>query len=349
MMLDLDEKICQPHELSQRLSTLPRPLVFTNGVFDIMHRGHVQYLAQARALGASLVVGLNTDSSVRLLGKGANRPYNSEYDRAMMLAALSSVSMVTFFDDKTPMNLIQEIRPDIYVKGGDYDMAMLPEAHFVCETGGQAIAIEFTPGYSTTAFLQRVKQTEALPQAMQRVVFLDRDGVINRDKSYVGRWSDFEFMPNAIEGLKRFQDAGFALVIVTNQSGIARGYYTEEDYAKLTARMLAELKRQGIHVTAAYHCPHHPQGVVSSLAVECACRKPLPGLMIQAANDLAISLPHAILVGDRLSDIQAARAANLQAAYLIVEEGGHWTSNSHEPVDGVFPDLLACAKALTGG
>lgn len=349
MMLDLNEKICQPHELSQRLSTLPRPLVFTNGVFDIMHRGHVQYLARARALGASLVVGLNSDSSVRLLGKGADRPYNSEYDRAVMLAALSSVSMVTFFDDKVPMNLIRDIRPDIYVKGGDYDMALLPESHFVCETGGQAIAIEFTSGYSTTSFLQRVKHSEAVPSATNRVVFLDRDGVINRDKSYVGRWSDFEFMPNAIEGLKRFQDAGYALVIVTNQSGIARGYYTEEDYAELTARMLAELKLQGIHLKAVYHCPHHPEGVMTSLAVECACRKPRPGLLIQAANDLAISLPHAIMVGDRLSDIQAARAANLQAAYLIVPEGGHWSSNPDEPVDGVFPDLLACAKALTCG
>jgi rfaE bifunctional protein nucleotidyltransferase chain/domain len=349
MMLDLDEKICQPHELSQRLSMLPRPLVFTNGVFDIMHRGHVQYLARARALGASLVVGLNTDSSVRLLGKGADRPYNSEDDRAMLLAALSSVSMVTFFDDKTPMNLIQDIRPDVYVKGGDYDMAMLPEAHFVCETGGQAIAIEFTPGYSTTSFLHRVRQTEELPSETRRTVFLDRDGVINRDKSYVGRWSDFEFMPNAIEGLKRFQDAGYALVIVTNQSGIARGYYTEEDYAELTALMLAELKLQGVHITAVYHCPHHPEGVVTSLAVKCACRKPLPGLLVQAANDLAIFLSHAILVGDRLSDIQAARAANLQAAYLIVQEGDHWSSNPHEPVDGVFPDLLTCAKALTGG
>lgn len=344
----LEDKICQPAELSQRLASLPRPLVFTNGVFDIVHRGHVQYLERARALGASLVVGLNTDSSVRLLGKGEDRPYNSADDRALLLAALSSVSMVTFFDDQTPMQLIQCIRPDIYVKGGDYDMDVLPESTYVRQTGGQAMAIEFTPGYSTTSLLNRVRKSDQALRLDWRTVFLDRDGVINRDKSYVGRWSDFEFLPNAVAGLKKFQDAGYALVVVTNQSGIARGYYTEDDYAQLTSRMSAELKRQGVHLAAVYHCPHHPEGVLASLAIECACRKPLPGMLLNAAQDLEISLSHAILVGDRMSDIQAARAAKLQAAYLIVQEGSHWSPDANEPVDGVFSDLLACAKALTG-
>lgn len=344
----LAEKICQPEDLSTRLSLLPRPLVFTNGVFDILHRGHVQYLERARALGGSLVVGLNTDASVRLLGKGADRPHNAEQDRAVLLAALSSVSMVTFFDEQTPLRLVQAVRPDIYVKGGDYDMDLLPETRFVRATGGQSIAIEFTPGYSTTSLLQRVSQEENPKRENRRALFLDRDGVINRDNGYVGHWSEFEFMPNAVEGLRVFQQAGYELVVVTNQSGIARGFYTEQDFANLTARMTAELREQGVHLSGIYHCPHHPKGAVPLLTIDCECRKPLPGLLRQAERDLAISLPHSVMVGDRLSDIQAARAAKLRAAFLIVQDGNSWSPDVDHSVDGVFSDLLSCARALTG-
>lgn len=343
----LDEKICPRPDLMNRLAWLPRPWVFTNGVFDIVHKGHVHYLERARGLGGSLVVGLNTDASVRLLGKGDDRPLNTEMDRAALLAALSSVSLVTFFDDKTPLQLIREIGPDIYVKGGDYDMEVLPEAQWVRESGGQALAIEFTPGYSTTSLLDRVRGSRFNARSVRRAVFLDRDGVINLDAGYVGRWSDFQFLPGAVEGLKKFQDAGYALVIVTNQSGLARGYFDEKDYLYLNAQMTAVLRAQGVELDGIYHCPHHPEGVVGKWAVACGCRKPLPGLIIQAATELGICLSDSILIGDRLSDIQAARAAKMQAAYLIVQEGGHWVPDAREPVDGAFPNLSACATALT--
>jgi rfaE bifunctional protein nucleotidyltransferase chain/domain len=110
-----------------RLATLARPLVFTNGVFDVLHRGHVVYLEQARALGASLLVALNTDASARRLGKGPDRPLNNEIDRACVIAALASSSIVTWFDEDTPIELIARVRPDILVKGGDYDMSKLAE------------------------------------------------------------------------------------------------------------------------------------------------------------------------------------------------------------------------------
>lgn len=136
-------------------------MVFTNGVFDLMHRGHATYLAQARALGASLVVALNTDASARRLGKGPDRPLNQEQDRAVMMAALGTVDLVTWFDEDTPLELIQELRPDLIVKGGDYDMARLPETRVVQAYGGQARAIPFVDGYSTTALVARIRQSTA--------------------------------------------------------------------------------------------------------------------------------------------------------------------------------------------
>ncbi|WP_372827955.1 D-glycero-beta-D-manno-heptose 1-phosphate adenylyltransferase [Polaromonas sp.] len=142
-----------------RIAALPRPVVFTNGVFDVLHRGHASYLAHARALGASLVVALNTDASARRLGKGPDRPLNKEGDRAALLAALESVSLVTWFDEDTPLQLIAELRPDILVKGGDYDMDKLAETAVVRSYGGQALAIPFTEGYSTTALVRKIRQT----------------------------------------------------------------------------------------------------------------------------------------------------------------------------------------------
>ena len=154
----LVDKLCSRQSLLARAAQLPRPLVFTNGVFDVLHRGHVMYLAQARALGASLVVALNTDASARRLGKGPDRPLNNDADRACVMAALASTSLVTWFDEDTPLELIRELRPDILVKGGDYDMRKLAETHCVESYGGHALALPFVDGYSTTALVKKIRQ-----------------------------------------------------------------------------------------------------------------------------------------------------------------------------------------------
>lgn len=151
-------KICSRADAPTQLARLPRPWVFTNGVFDILHRGHATYLAQARALGGSLIVALNSDTSARRLGKGPDRPLNPENDRAVLMAALESVSLVTWFDEDTPLELITELRPDILVKGGDYDMQKLAETAVVQAYGGTARAIPFVDGYSTTALVRKIKQ-----------------------------------------------------------------------------------------------------------------------------------------------------------------------------------------------
>ena len=154
------DKLCAPAELAARVARLARPVVFTNGVFDILHRGHVSCLAQARALGASLVVGLNSDASARSLGKGPGRPLNAEADRACVLAALESVSLVVLFDEATSVELLQRVQPQLYVKGGDYDIETLEETRWVRSWGGDARALAFDDGYSTTALVRRIRDPD---------------------------------------------------------------------------------------------------------------------------------------------------------------------------------------------
>ena len=153
-----EAKICLPDRFAERARSLPRPLVFTNGVFDILHRGHVTYLAQARALGASLVVALNSDASVRRLGKGDDRPVNALEDRLAVVAALESVALVTWFDEDTPLARILECRPDHLAKGGDWKPEAIVGAAQVKGWGGQVHSIPFRHDRSTTKLLSRIRR-----------------------------------------------------------------------------------------------------------------------------------------------------------------------------------------------
>jgi D-glycero-beta-D-manno-heptose 1-phosphate adenylyltransferase len=150
-------KIATRRGLASRVAGLPRPMVFTNGVFDILHRGHVTYLDQARALGASLVVGVNTDASARRLDKGPGRPINSLDDRVAVLAALESVSLVVAFDEDTPLVMVLECHPDIIVKGGDYTAANTVGASEVLGWGGRFEALPLLAGRSTTQLVGKIR------------------------------------------------------------------------------------------------------------------------------------------------------------------------------------------------
>lgn len=151
------KKLCQTENLSARIAALPHPLVFTNGCFDVLHLGHVTYLAQARALGASLVVGVNSDASVRRLGKDSDRPINPLQDRMAVLAALESVSLVVPFEDDTPLNLILASRPDVLVKGGDWAPDRIVGSKEVQSWGGSVHSIPFLHERSTTALLNKIR------------------------------------------------------------------------------------------------------------------------------------------------------------------------------------------------
>ncbi|MBC3807144.1 D-glycero-beta-D-manno-heptose 1-phosphate adenylyltransferase [Undibacterium seohonense] len=159
-MPNFESKICEPDQLILRAQQLAHPVVLTNGVFDLLHRGHVTYLAQAKALGASLIVAVNTDASVKRLGKGEERPINTCADRMAVLAALASVDLVVSFSEDTALETVNLARPDIYVKGGDYDMHKIPEGQAVLAYGGTVHAINFEHDRSTTKTLQKLRQSE---------------------------------------------------------------------------------------------------------------------------------------------------------------------------------------------
>lgn len=174
-----------------------------------------------------------------------------------------------------------------------------------------------------------------------KAAFLDRDGVINRDHGYVYRREDFEFLPGAIAGMRRLVRAGFALIVVTNQSGIARGYYKVADFEVLTCWMLNELSRAGAPVLDVYHCAHHPDGVVPGLAKPCNCRKPAPGMLLRARDKYKIDMASSVMIGDRASDMQAARAAGVGRTFLLAPPGTDAVDS-----EAVLSDIPACAAHL---
>ena len=155
---EFEKKIVSPLQLAARLPLLPRPLVFTNGCFDILHRGHVTLLAQARAQGAAMIVALNTDASVKRLGKGDDRPVNPLADRMAVIAALECVSLVTWFDEDTPIERIVECRPDVLVKGGDWPVDKIVGNTEVAGWGGKTVSIPFIHQKSTTALLDKIRK-----------------------------------------------------------------------------------------------------------------------------------------------------------------------------------------------
>ena len=155
--MNFEQKICARTDFPARAAALPRPLVFTNGCFDVLHRGHVTYLAQARDLGAALVVGVNSDASVKRQGKGDDRPLNSQEDRMAVLAALQAVDMVVPFDEDTPLDLILACRPDVLVKGGDWSPDRIVGAREVQGWGGTVHSIPFLHQRSTTALVNKIR------------------------------------------------------------------------------------------------------------------------------------------------------------------------------------------------
>lgn len=175
-----------------------------------------------------------------------------------------------------------------------------------------------------------------------RCIFLDRDGVLNVERGYVHRIEDFEFVARAPEAIARLNKAGWTVVVITNQSGIGRGLYTEADYKKLTAHIQNSLAQFGGHLDAVYHCPHTPDW---NSPYGCSCRKPLPGLIFQAKEQLRLDLCDSVLVGDKISDIEAGRAAGISTCFLV--ESGHSLSCcDRKASDGVFSCLADCVDFL---
>lgn len=174
-----------------------------------------------------------------------------------------------------------------------------------------------------------------------RAAFIDRDGVLNEERAYVHRIEDFVLLPGAVEALRRLQAADYRRVVVTNQSGIARGLYTEADYERLTAQVREQLRAEGVTVDAIEYCPHLPEAPLPQYRRTCECRKPRPGMLLRAIAALDIDPAASFLVGDRLSDIQAGRAARIGRCFLV-RTGYALPDEAVRAADAVYDTLLTC-------
>lgn len=179
----------------------------------------------------------------------------------------------------------------------------------------------------------------------RRAAFIDRDGVLNEERAFVHRREDFALLPGAVAALRLLKAAGYLLVVVTNQSGIARGIYSEADYLALTEHMRAELAAAGVSLDAVEYCPHLPDAPLERYRLDCDCRKPKPGMLRRAAQALDIEPGASFLVGDRLSDLEAGRAAGIGRCFLV-RTGYALPEEAVARADAVYEDLLACARSV---
>ncbi len=179
----------------------------------------------------------------------------------------------------------------------------------------------------------------------RKAAFIDRDGVLNEERAFVHRAEDFVFLPGAAEALRELKAAGYLLVVITNQSGIARGLYSEADYLALTAHMRDRLAAEGISLDAVEYCPHLPDAPVARYRLECDCRKPKAGMLTRAIQALDIDPGASLLVGDRLSDLEAGRAAGIGRCFLV-RSGYPLPDEAVAQADAVYEDLLDCVRSI---
>lgn len=326
---------------------------FTSGAFDILHAGHVDYLEQAKSQCDLLVVGVNSDNSVKKY-KGENRPYNKETHRAKVIAALESVDFVFIFDERRNAKNIELLKPDFYFKAGDYNESQLTSRTIVEKYGGRAVLIPVKEDISTTSLIEKIAgerisqkfveemertvHLERKPAKMSPAIFLDRDGTINEERGYVSEPDEFEFLPNALAGMKKFRDMGYKLVIVTNQGGIGLGYFSKNDFYRVNKKMLTEVSKAGILIDKIYFCPH-------SLAENCPCRKPKTGLVMRAKEELNLDLKNSFFIGDSIWDIETGKNAGMRTIWIENDrtpEVDFWETKP----DFIVKDLLEAADLV---
>lgn len=283
-----------------------KKIVTFNGSFDILHAGHIKSFQEAKKLGDILIVLLNSDKSVRSY-KGPNRPINSQEDRAQVLAALEYIDFITVFDELTPNEILAKIKPDIHCKGKEWGKNCIERA-VVEKNGGRIHILKWQKGLSTSRLIE--KFSEVYSKLSPKAVFLDRDGTINiNEPEYLYKKKDFKFVPNTIPALQKLSKIDYKIIILTNQSGISRGYFKEEDLKKLHHWMIQELKKKGIRIDRIYYCPHHAKN-------NCSCRKPRTGMVLRAVKDFGIALNKSWIIGDSERDIIMGRKTNLKTVKI---------------------------------
>lgn len=289
-------------KIVKKLKKQGKKIVAISGSFDLIHFGHIKALEEARKKGDVLIVLLNSDSSIRAY-KGKNRPIFSQEKRVKVLSAIEYVSFITIFDEITPVKILEKIKPHIFFQSPEWGKNCVERA-VVEKYGGKVYVGKFYPNFSTTNLIEKI--SNILKEPAVSAVFLDRDGVINvNEPEYVHRKEDFKFTEGAIHALKKLSKSNYKIIIVTNQSGIGRGYFTLKDFKKLNSWMLNELKKNNVRIDRVYYCPHKPED-------ECFCRKPKPGLILKAVKDFNINLSKSWLIGDDVKDIILGRSLNIK-------------------------------------
>lgn len=322
---------------------------FSSGAFDLVHGGHIDYLEKSKALCDIFIVGVNTDESIKNY-KDPKRPICPCSDRTKLLAALECIDYVFNFDELNNNANITTLKPDFYIKAGDYTKAQLSSAPLVESYGGEVKLIPVVQGSSTSKIIKKIidlygvegccAYDETIKYEKRPAIFLDRDGVINEEVEYLGDPNDFRLIPNVGEGLKKLQDLGFRIIVVTNQAGIALGYYTKEDFYRVTKRMFETLSPYGIKFSKVYFSPH-------TKTDDSTWRKPAPGMLLQAKKDLNIDMANSFMIGDRTTDIECAKRAGVKS--ILVKTGAAGKDNLKDVTpDYVADDLFEASKIVEG-
>lgn len=305
---------------------------FTSGVFDLLHAGHVAYLEHAKSLCDVLVVAVNDDMSVQR-NKGDKRPIVPASERALIVAGLGCVDFVFLFSDANNNRNVELLKPDIYIKAGDYQPEELTSKPLVEEYGGRVELVPETSGLSTSGLIDRIVERYGIPVGISEpeaeleprpAVFLDRDGTLIEHVEYLHDPEKVKLIPGAIEGLKRLQEAGFRLIIVTNQPGIGMGYFAKEDLFRVNRAMLKQFFAGGVTFDRIYYSPH-------TAVEESLTRKPATGLVDRAVSELGVVIQQSYVVGDTTIDLQLARNAGCKAVLVKTGQGGSDRSFDVQP------------------
>ena len=297
----------------KKLKKSGKKIVAYSGTFDILHVGHILSIQEAKKQGDILIILLNSDKSIRKY-KGPQRPINCQVDRVKILSVLSAVDYIVIFNELTPNKILSKIKPDIYCVGTDWGRGNI-ERRIVEENNGKIHILKNIKGGSSSKIIQKILKQYRKP--VVKAIFLDRDGVINKNEpEYLYKIKDFKFLPGVMRGFKKLSKTKFKIIIITNQSGIARGYFTENDLKKLHNWVLNLLKMKGVGIDKVYYCPHHPDFGDEKYRKKCNCRKPNLGLVQKAVEDFKISLNDSWLIGDDTRDILMGRTANLKTIFI---------------------------------
>ncbi len=316
---------------------------FTSGSFDIVHGGHISYLEKAKEKCDILIVAVNSDLSVQSY-KGPDRPLVPGKYRLMLLAGLECVDYVFMFDERRNRTNLEVIKPSYYIKAGDYKPEELTSSDAVEKYGGEIMLLPLEEGLSTTALIEKIlrvfgQKKEDVPftktevRKQQKAILVDRDGTINVDIEYLHEPERFKLLPHVGEGLKKMQDLGYKIIVVTTQAGIGLGYFSKEDFYKVNREMFMQLKPYGVIVDKIYFATH---------AKTADGKNPKVGLFERAREEADLDLKQCIAIGDKTGDLDAGK--QFECKTIAVQTGHACQDKQYQVIaDFVATDLLDAA------